>query len=152
MTGVRSRAARPSEFVDQINGEVFSSAPWENADFDPQQLFAVVERSHRLFVPSRPLFGAMSFALEEVWLRNPSDSQLRDRARALSETVREAFIAYHKEKTPDFKDRLAARDDPLNAWITLEAGEFMMGADDLRMPRTATHRCACRLSRCRSTK
>ena len=58
-----------SSFVETINPDVFATAPWDGPNFDPQQLFSVIERSHRLFVPSRPLFGAMSVALEEVWLR-----------------------------------------------------------------------------------
>ena len=118
------------EFVEKINSEVFAAAPWEQAGFDPQQLLSVIEHGHRFFVPSRSLFGAMSFAIEEVSLRNPSDAQLRDRARELFQRVRAAFIAYHREKTPGFKEPpVRVSDDPLNPWITLPAGDFTMGDD-----------------------
>ena len=129
MTGARSRTYWNQSSFEKINGNVFAAAPWEQTAFNPQQLLTVIEHGHRLFVPSRSLFGAMSFGLEEVWLRNPSDSQLRDRARALSQTVRGAFIAYHKEKTPDFKEPpTRVTDNPLNPWITLPAGDFTMGS------------------------
>ena len=105
--------------------------PWLSAVFDPQDLFEAIERGYRLYVPSRPLFGAMSFALEEIFVRN-ADPKVRERARALSETVRAAFIAYHKERNRDFKEPPArAADDSLNVWVTLKPGEFSMGAEDI---------------------
>src|SRR5688572_26534230 len=72
----------------------------------------------------------MSFALEDVWLRT-TDAALKQRAEALAETVRKAFIAYHVETTFGFQlPPSRAVDDALNAWVTLPAGTFMMGSGD----------------------
>jgi formylglycine-generating enzyme required for sulfatase activity len=121
---------RDSEFLERMDGDVFASAPWGRPGFDAQQLRFVVEHCYGLFVRSRPLFGAMVFALEEIRLRS-SDIVVRDRARVLSETVRDAFVAFHKRTTPDFQlpPRRAA-DDKLNAWVALPSGEFVMGSQD----------------------
>ena len=65
------------------------------ADFNPADLLDTIERGYLLHVPSRPLFGAMSFALEETFLRSAANAPVRERARALSATVRAAFIERH---------------------------------------------------------
>jgi formylglycine-generating enzyme required for sulfatase activity len=128
------------EFLERVNGEVFASAPWERPSFRPEQLLSVVEHGHRLFVPSRSLFGAMSFALEEVWLRS-SDDAVRERARLLLETVRSAFIEYHKERTANFQLPPArAKEDRLNTWVRLEAGIFVMGSEDRNPDERPTRR------------
>jgi formylglycine-generating enzyme required for sulfatase activity len=120
------------EFLDKVDPKIFSEVPWLSADFDPDALFDTIGLGYRRYVSSRSLFGAMSFALEEVWVRNPSDSRLRDRARALSQTVRATFIAYHKETTPNFQPPPPSpADDTLNGWTKLGPGEFVMGAGDM---------------------
>jgi formylglycine-generating enzyme required for sulfatase activity len=118
-------------FLDKVDPEVFATDPWIQERPNPTELLDVIERGHSLFVPSRPLFGAMSFALEEVFLRNPEDSGVRERARALSEEVRAAFIAYHREQSPAFQPPPSqAEDDAFNTWVTLPADEFVMGSQD----------------------
>jgi formylglycine-generating enzyme required for sulfatase activity len=118
------------QFLRQVGPDVFAEAPWQGPVLDPSRLLDVIERSHRLFVPSRDMFGAMSFAIEEVWLRNQSDARLRERARDLSETVRTAFLEYHEERTPGFKAPPAtAAEDSLNDWVELEGGQFTMGSE-----------------------
>jgi formylglycine-generating enzyme required for sulfatase activity len=119
------RSPLGQDVVDAINPEVFVGEPWKQTEFKPTDLFDVIERSHRLFVPSRPLFGAMSFALEEVWLRSSSAPDVRRRAAALFETVRAAFIAYHRDKTMGFQP--PPSQDPLNQWVSLPGGDFTMG-------------------------
>jgi formylglycine-generating enzyme required for sulfatase activity len=85
-------------------------------------------------VVSRETFGAMSFALEDVWLQ-ATDPALKERAHALSTIVRRAFVAYHSESTPGFRTPPAlAVDDPLNMWTKVEPGEFVMGTKDDLFP------------------
>ncbi len=117
-------------FIDEINSEVFVSAPWQQPRFDPMQLISVIERSHPLFVESPSLFGAMSFALEEVRLRT-TDSAVKQRALELSEIVRSAFVVYHLQNTSGFqRPPQRAADDKLNTWTALDPGEFMRDAAD----------------------
>ena len=116
-------------FVDEINPDVFVIEPWRQSDFKPTELLDVIERGHQLFVPSRSLFGAMSFALEEVWLRSSSAPDVQQRAATLFATGRAAFIAYHREKTMGFQAPPAQ--DALNLWVTLKGGEFTMGEKDV---------------------
>jgi formylglycine-generating enzyme required for sulfatase activity len=119
----------PEQFVRQIGPGVIAEAPWLFQGLDPSRLLDVIERSHRLLVPSRDTFGAMSFALEEVWLREPL---LRERARALHTMVREAFIRYHTERTQGFERPPAgAAADPLNPMVGLPEGRFEMGDADI---------------------
>jgi hypothetical protein len=126
------KVALPDESLAKVDPKIFAEMPWLSGHMDPNGLFAVIERQYPLYVSSRPLFGAISFALEEVWLRNPSDSQLRDRARALTQTVRAAFIAYHLKKEPKFQSPpITPEDDILNVWKKLGPGEFEMGAEDV---------------------
>ena len=118
-------------FVTSINPELFASAPMEGAD-GSSRLLDLIKRAHALFVSSRPLFGAMSFAVEEVWLRAPEGSPIRERARVLQEEVRAAFINYHKEKTTGFRDPpTTAAADSLNPMMALPAGRFEMGRADV---------------------
>jgi len=49
----------------------------------------IIEREHPAFLGSQPTFGAIAHRLEDIAARNDS---LRERARRLRETVREAFI------------------------------------------------------------
>jgi hypothetical protein len=73
------------------------------------------------------MFGAMSFALEEVWLRAPEGFPLRQRAIELHDTVRNEFIRYHEERTPRFEappPKPAA--DTLNPLVSLPAGTFSL--------------------------
>jgi formylglycine-generating enzyme required for sulfatase activity len=138
------QATLTDEFLAKVDPRIFAEVPWLMAEVDPNDLFDTIERGHRLFVPSRPLFGAMSYALEEVWLRS-SDVAVRERARTLAATVRDAFIAYHKERTPGFQaPPLLAAEDTLNAWVALPPGEFLMGADDITSDERPPH--AVRLS------
>jgi formylglycine-generating enzyme required for sulfatase activity len=118
--------------LPEIEPEVFAVAPWLDVDVPPMELMNIVEHGHSLFIASIPRFGAISFALEELFLRHPEDSQIQERARSLSEDVRAAFITYHSERTPGFEPPPGrAADDMLNSWVTLEPGEFVMGADDI---------------------
>ena len=118
------------EFVDGVNPEVIAGTWLGETDFS--KIIDVIERSHPLLLRSRQLFGAMSFALEEVWLRAPNGSAVRTRASALHETVRNAFIRYHKERTALFEDPPAdAVVDSLNPMVALPTGRFQMGAMDI---------------------
>jgi len=93
-------------------------------------LLAIIDRMHADWVASAEAFGAMSVALEDVWLRT-ADAALRQRARELANTVRSAFVAYHSQRTPEFKaPPPTAGDDGLNTWVQLTAGEFVMGSLD----------------------
>jgi len=113
------------DFVSKINPAVLVSEPWKAADFTPIQLLDVISRGYSLFVPSRSLFGAMSFALEEVSLRN---SAMRQRAADLFHTVRTAFIDYHTLHDKTFEaPPLGEIDAVLNQRIVLNGGSFLMG-------------------------
>ena len=111
---------------------VLTSSPWRTANFQPALLLDIIERGHRLFIGSRAWFGAISFALEEVWLRHAAEPDVRARVHALFGTVRSAFIAYHQEKDAKFEEPPGGAQDSLNVWVELRGGEFMMGtAEDL---------------------
>jgi formylglycine-generating enzyme required for sulfatase activity len=116
-------------FVRDMTPEVFTSAPWIPPPLSMPELLDVVERSRRLFVSSPRLFGAMSFAVEEAGLRDPS---VRDRARETLGTLRADFIAFHRAHTPGFEapPSSPAR-DPLNAVARMETGSFVMGSRDV---------------------
>jgi formylglycine-generating enzyme required for sulfatase activity len=120
----------PETFLTQVDPVAFTDAPWANNDAEPDALLDVIERGYPLFIRARSLFGGMSFALEETWLRNPSDARIRARASALFDSVRRAFITYQRRVNPKFQEPPARpADDPLNRWIALPAGEFTMGSD-----------------------
>ena len=118
------------EVLARVDPVVFETMPWRYAPFDASALLDTIEQGYRLYVPSRPLFGAMSFGLEEVWLRT-RDAAVRQRAQGLAETVRKAFVDYHSVNTAGFELPPArAADDSLNRWVTLPGGTFMMGSQD----------------------
>ncbi len=112
------------EFIETINPDVFASDPWWSATVHPAQVLDVIERAYPLFVPSRRLFGAMSFALEEIALR---DQNLRDRAQHLLQTVRRAFIDQHARTGTGFEPPSAKEDETLNRRVPLRGGAFTMG-------------------------
>jgi formylglycine-generating enzyme required for sulfatase activity len=131
-----------AEFIDYVNGDVFASAPWTNsAGFDPERLFSVISHGRRLFVQSRGLFGAMSYALEEAWLRSPDDPRVRERALALLDDIRSEFISFQKRtKTFVVSPPSKAQEDTLNAWKDLEPGEFTMGVRGMTDDELPVHR------------
>jgi meiotically up-regulated gene 157 (Mug157) protein len=97
---------------------VFASAPLRGEDVNHDDLFLVLECSHRLLVPSRPLFAAMSYALEEAFVRSPGDAALRERARSLADQIRDGFVQHHLQRTPEFQTPLTDwEDDSLNVWV-----------------------------------
>jgi formylglycine-generating enzyme required for sulfatase activity len=122
-------------FINEINPDVFAGAPWTAAEFNPSDVLDVIERSYPLFVPSRQLFGAMSFALEEVWVRSTSAPDVQRRAASLSAAVRAAFIEYHKGRSAEFQAPPAhAEHDALNPWKAVPGGTFTMGESDVLGP------------------
>jgi formylglycine-generating enzyme required for sulfatase activity len=110
--------------------EVFASVPFMAVPMRSADLLDVIDRGHRLFVASRPLFGAMSHALEEVALRPEMASTDRARARSLYDTVRAAFIAHHKGNPAFREPPLEATRDDMNGWVTLPADTFTMGSTE----------------------
>ena len=96
----------------------------------PDVLLAVVERHQKEWVNSNETFGAMSFALEDVWLRT-TNREIKRRAMALAEKLRDAFIELHARTIPNFQPPPPPTEDRLNEWKKLESGEFVMGANDL---------------------
>ena len=60
------KVALPDESLAKVDPKIFAEMPWLSGHMDPNGLFAVIERQYPLYVSSRPLFGAISFALEEV--------------------------------------------------------------------------------------
>lgn len=127
-----------ADIVESIDQRVFTEAPWERAGADTG-LLPVIRQGYTAFVRSRTLFGAMSFALEEVWLRS-SDPVVRADADALAQTVRDAFIAYHLANTPKFEKPPEAAADRWNPWISLAPGTFDMGATDSFYDEQPEHR------------
>ena len=109
--------------------EVFTSALWSSSNVSMRELLDVVERCRRLFIQSPQLFGAMSFAVEEVGLR---EHALRNRARGVFGIVRTDFIVYHKRNTAGFRaPPPAAGQDPLNPLMPIDGGDSVMGANDV---------------------
>lgn len=114
------------QFIRDMTPEVFTSAPWSPPPLPMRELLDVVERSRRLFIASPRLFGAMSFAVEEAGLRDPS---LRDRARQMLRTLRADFVAYHRSRTAGFESPPSSlAEDPLNPPARIEGGSFIMGS------------------------
>ena len=91
----------------------------------------MIERTYPLFVASPALFGAMTFALEELWLQSGSSPDVRNRAGILYQRVRSAFIAFHRQHTARFQAPPAIpSEDNLNVWVHLDGGDFTMGTND----------------------
>jgi hypothetical protein len=109
------------EFLAGVDPGVLAAAPWEHEPFDEEALLGIIDRGSRALVLSRSFFGAMSYALEEIWLRS-SDTQVRERARALFDRVRREFIAHHALEPPSEQV-----DDESNRRIRLRGGRFEMG-------------------------
>jgi hypothetical protein len=106
------RAVLTEDVLGGIDPKVFAAVPWLSEAFEASALLDTIDQGYRLYVPSRRLFGAITFALEEVWLRI-IDAAVKQRALTLAETVRNAFIEYHAKKTPGFEPPPArAADDP----------------------------------------
>jgi len=128
------------DFLQRVDPGLFATTPWLSPSPDPSQVLDLIGSGYATLVPSRALFGAMSFALEEVWLRS-SDVAVRARARRLAGAVRDAFVTYHEERTPNFQAPPArAEDDILNAWAALPGDEFMMGSEDGELDERPPHR------------
>jgi formylglycine-generating enzyme required for sulfatase activity len=117
------------QFIKDMTPEVFTSAVWQGTNVSMKELLDVVEQCRRLFVQSPQLYGAMSFVVEEVGLREPT---LRHRARDLLGSLRDDFVAYHERHTSGFQaPPPAAGQDPLNPLIAIHGGDFVMGANEV---------------------
>ncbi|MFN8061284.1 MAG: SUMF1/EgtB/PvdO family nonheme iron enzyme [Vicinamibacterales bacterium] len=105
---------------------IVAAGPWSGTSVPPGDVLDVIERCYKLFVRSRQMFGAMSYAIEEVWLRNTDDG-IRARASRLAGEVRREFLAYQLAE-PGFElpPRLDA--DSLNAFVRIPPGRFTMGS------------------------
>ena len=110
----------------KVNPEVFVRGR-DLRKFSPEEILSVIDYGYRLLIGDRQVFGAMTFALEEVEMRGaPGDGV---KARELSNRLRTAFIDDQKARTKDFEappDRLGA--DGLNSWLripgTADVGSF----------------------------
>jgi formylglycine-generating enzyme required for sulfatase activity len=119
----------PADVVQAIDPGLFHTAA-DQTDAARESLLDVVERIYLLLLPSRALFGAMAGAIEDVELRGERGN-LRERANDLFSKVRNAFIAYHRQRTAGFgAPPPTPAADPLNQWVSLPAGEFTMGTND----------------------
>ena len=116
-------------FVQQQKPSVLSVGPWLADEFVPPRLLDVVERAYRLLVPSRELFGAMTFSVEEIWLRSSSEPEIRRRAETLLVQVREAFVNYHLKSTKGFsRPPPTPGQDQENPMVRIRGGRFVMGS------------------------
>jgi len=128
-------------FIASIDPEVFATAPWLVANIQSDEILDVIEQSHGLFVQSPALFGAMTYALHEVWLRSPSSPETRRRAETLFATVRSAFIERQRASSPGFQQPPPRpEEDPLNEWVPLSAGQFTMGQYETKVSSRETPR------------
>jgi formylglycine-generating enzyme required for sulfatase activity len=117
--------------LSSINPDNFVSEPFRQAPVNYESLLTLIDVAHPLFMRSRELFGAMSYALEETALRS-QDSDVVGRAKTLAETVRRAFIEVHRRDDPRFQAPPAI--DPLNEFVPVRAGTFTMGASSASDP------------------
>ena len=112
----------------RFNPELFAEQPWRmTPPMAPEKLMDVIERSYRELVASRPVFGAMSGALDEIVRRHPNEPKLRSRANRLADTIRQAFIAVHRQSEPKFSEPPRPGADPLNVLVQIRGGRFLMG-------------------------
>lgn len=124
-----SRIDLDDALIREVDPNLFAAGPWLTKSVSDGQKLDAIERSYPLFIRSRALFGAMSFALEEVFLRS-EDTAIKQRARTLAGTVRAAFVAHHKAAERPIADPPpTAENDPLNEMRRIPAGRFQMGSD-----------------------
>jgi hypothetical protein len=111
-----------TSFLKDVNPEVFIKGV-DQSKFSPDDVVSVIERGYRLFVTEPKLFGAMSFALEEVTVHAGRNNEFTTRARDVFHRLRNAFLEDQKARTPDFKSPPARpEDDALNPWRSMAGG------------------------------
>ncbi len=86
----------------------------------PEAVLDVIEKVPDAILAEREVFGAFSYAEEEVALRNPG---LRERAEALQARLRTSFArAAGADPQPAYEEGL------VNARIPIKGGRFLMGS------------------------
>jgi formylglycine-generating enzyme required for sulfatase activity len=125
------RGPLDNAFIGSIDPEILATAPWLSPDVRSSDVLDVLERSYGVLVQSRALFGAMTYALEEVWLRSSSSPELRQRTETLFATIRAEFIKRQQQESNVFQQPPPGpQRDPLNEWVSLPGGQFTMGKYD----------------------
>lgn len=105
-----------------INPDLFPRA-LHDKQVNLDDVVSVIERIYRVFVRSRKLFGAMSFALEEVRLRAQGNADLARRAQNLSVELRKAFVEVQQTNDRRFEPPPPTPDkDTLNPWHPITPG------------------------------
>ena len=128
----QQRYALGGELLDRVLDEHLAAA----------EVLDLIERNYRLSLLDRSLFGIMSYAAEEVWLRSPTSPEIRARAVEVFQKVRQAFVDFHIHEENGFQLPPASIDgDPLNTWVPLNGGVFIMGEEGvLRLDDGDAHR------------
>jgi formylglycine-generating enzyme required for sulfatase activity len=96
-------------------------------DPTPDRTLDVIERVHSVFLGSRPAFGAMAVAVEDVGRRNFT---LRRRAAALRDRLRHEFVNVQNKTAVQPIVIPDTNDESLNRWIFIKGGRFQMGGAD----------------------
>ena len=111
---------------DETLPTFFSDVPWAPRTIPSLDILEVIDRSHILFIGSRPVFGAMYYAVETTWLGaiGVANYNATDRAEEVMRALRRDFIVYHRKVDPNFQQPPPSFErDPLNPVVTIPGRE-----------------------------